>query len=103
MKGMIPLPTGLSLPNDAETKPFSLTGMFILRGDKLMALELGGKTVPCGMEEGEEEEEEGEGEGHGEGECCGAYKEGEMCDDCPKQGGGFLVAIERAMKPTKRS
>lgn len=103
MKGMIPLPTGLSLPNDAETKPFSLTGMFILRGDKLMALELGGKTVPCGMEEGEEEEEEGEGEGHGEGKCCGAYKEGEMCDDCPKQGGGFLVAIERAMKPTKRS
>lgn len=102
MKGMIPLPTGLSLPNDAETKPFSLTGMFILRGDKLMALELGGKTVPCGMEDGEKEEY-GEEKEHGEGECCGAYKEGEMCDDCPKQGGGFLVAIERAMKPTKRS
>jgi hypothetical protein len=101
MKGMIPLPTGLALPNDAETKPFSLTGMFILRGDKLMALELGGKTVPC---DGEEEEEEGEEEGEEEeGGCCGAYKHGEMCEDCPKQGGGFLVAIERAMKPTKRS
>lgn len=100
MKGMIPLPTGLALPNDAETKPFSLTGMFILRGDKLMALELGGKTVPCGGEEEYEEEEEGEKE---EGGCCGAYKNGEMCEDCPKQGGGFLVAIERAMKPTKRS
>ena len=101
MKGMIPLPTGLSLPNDAETKPFSLTGMFILRGGKLMALELGGKTVPCGEEEDEEEDEEKE-EG-GEGECCGAYKEGEMCEDCPKQGGGFLIAIERALKPSKRS
>lgn len=100
MKGMIPLPTGLALPNDAETKPFSLTGIFILRGDKLMALELGGKTVPCDEEEEYEEEEEGEKE---EGGCCGAYKNGEMCEDCPKQGGGFLVAIERAMKPTKRS
>jgi hypothetical protein len=100
MKGMIPLPTGLALPNDAEIKPFSLTGMFILRGDKLMALELGGKTVPCDGEEEYEEEEEGEKE---EGGCCGAYKNGEMCEDCPKQGGGFLVAIERAMKPTKRS
>ncbi len=99
MKGMIPVPTGLSLPNDAEVKPFSLTGMFILRGDKLMALELGGKAVPCGEEEEEEgEEKEGEEEG-----CCGAYKNGEMCENCPKQGGGFLVAIERAMKPTKRS
>ena len=104
MKGMIPLPTGLSLPNDAETKPFSLTGMFILRGDKLMALELGGKIVPCGEEDGEEEEEDGEEEEEGgEKGCCGAYKEGEMCEDCPKQEGGFLVAIERAMKPVKRS
>ena len=100
MKGMIPLPTGLSLPNDAEVKPFNLTGMFILRGDKLMALELGGKTVPCDKEDEEEDEDEEE---HGEGKCCGAYKHGEMCDDCPKQTGGFLVAIERAMKPTKRS
>ena len=100
MKGMIPVPTGLSLPDDAEVKPFSLTGMFILRGDKLMALELDGKTVPCGEKEEEEGEEE---EGEEEGGCCGAYKNGEMCEDCPKQGGGFLVAIERAMKPTKRS
>lgn len=100
MKGTIPLPTGLSLPNDAEVKPFSLTGMFILRGDKLMALELGGKTVPCGEEEEEDGEEEEE---NGEKGCCGAYKEGKMCDDCPKQAGGFLVAIERAMKPAKRS
>jgi len=104
MKGMIPLPTGLALPNDAETKPFSLTGMFILRGDKLMALELGGKAVPCGEKEEEEgEEEEGEEGGDKEHGCCGAYKHGEMCEDCQNQEGVFIVAIERAMKPTKRS
>ena len=103
MKGMIPLPDGIALPEDASTKPFSLSGMFLLRGDKLMALELDGKPVPCGEyeeEEGKEEEEGGEEKEHG---CCGAYKEGEMCKDCPKQEGGFLVAIERAMKPSKRS
>jgi len=103
MKGMIPLPDGIALPEDASTKPFSLSGMFLLRGDKLMALELDGKPVPCGEyeeEEGEEEEEGGEEKEHG---CCGAYKEGEMCKDCPNQEGGFLVAIERAMKPSKRS
>ena len=88
---MIPVPTGLSLPSDAETKPFSLTGLFIQHGDKLMALELGNKTVSYGEGEDEDEDEE-----HGE-ESCG----------CPKRGGGdgggFLVAIERAMKSPKRS
>jgi hypothetical protein len=59
MKGMIPLPDGIALPEDASTKPFSLSGMFLLRGDKLMALELDGKPVPCG----EDEEEEGEVDG----------------------------------------
>ena len=97
MKGMIPLPDGIALPEDASTKPFSLSGMFLLRGDELIALELDGKPVPCGEYE---EEEGGEEEEHG---CCGAHKKGEMCDDCPEQEGGFLVAIERAMKPSKRS
>jgi len=90
MKGMIPVPTGLSLPSDAETKPFSLTGLFIRHGDKLMALELGDKTVSYG------EEEDDEDEGYDE-EPCGGPKRG------GGGGGGFLVAIERAMKPTKRS
>lgn len=85
MKGMIPVPTGLSLPSDAETKPFSLTGLFIQHGDKLMALELDNKTISY---EGGEEDDYDE-------KPCG----------CPKRdgGGGFLVAIERAMKPPKRS
>lgn len=85
------MPTGLSLPSDAETKPFSLTGLFIRHGDKLMALELGDKTVSYGEGDGGEEEEGGYDK-----EPCG----------CPKRGGGgggFLVAIERAMKSPKRS
>ena len=99
MKAMIPVPTGLSLPSDAETKPFSLAGLFIQHGDKLMALELGGKTVS--YEGGEEEDEEGEEEEGGEyGEkSCGCQKQGGSHGD----GGGFLVAIERAMKSPKRS
>lgn len=103
MKGMIPLPDGIALPEDASTKPFSLNGMFLLRNDKLMVLELDGKPVPCGEDEEEEDDEEEEGGGEKEHGCCGAYKEGEMCKDCPKQEGGFLVAIERAMNPSKRS
>ena len=93
MKGMIPVPTGLSLPSDAETKPFSLTGLYIRHGDKLMALELGDKTVSYGEEEDEDEDDEDD--------------EDEKPCGCPKQGGGdgggFLVAIERAMKSPKRS
>ena len=95
MKGMIPVPTGLSLPSDAETKPFSLTGLFIRHGDKLMALELGDKTVSYESEE-DEEGEEGEKEEYGEGPC-GCSKQG------GGDGGGFLIAIERAMKSPKRS
>ena len=92
MKAMIPIPTGLSLPSDAETKPFSLTGLFIQHGDKLMALELGNKTISY---EGGEEEEEGEEEDDYDEKPCGCQKRG--------GGGGFLVAIERAMKSPKRS
>ncbi len=92
MKSMVPIPTGLSLPSDAETKPFNLTGLFIQHGDKLMALELGNKTISY---EGGEEKEEEEDDDYDEKPC-----------GCPKRdggGGGFLVAIERAMKAPKRS
>lgn len=97
MKSMIPIPTGLSLPNDAETKPFNLTGLFIQHGDKLMALELDSKTIS--YESGEEGEYGEEGEDGEEDEY------GKKSHGCQKRddGGGFLVAIERAMKPSKRS
>lgn len=96
MKGTIPLPEGLTLPETANTQPFSLTGKFLLRGGKLLPLELGGVAVPCDKEYGDDDDDD---EGKEPDGCCGAYKTGEMCPDCPRKGGGFLVAIERAMKP----
>lgn len=108
MKGMLPIPKGLQLPKDATTKPFTMQGKFLLHGDHLMAIELNGLPVAEPEMEDEDEESEDEGE-YGEGEseggemeeggCCGEYKKGKMCPDCPKQAGGFLVAVERAMKP----
>jgi len=108
MKGMLPIPKGLQLPKDATTKPFTMQGKFLLHGDHLMAIELNGLPVAepemeDEYEESEEDEEYGEGKSEGgemeEGGCCGEYKKGKMCPDCPKQAGGFLVAVERAMKP----
>jgi hypothetical protein len=56
-------------------------------------LELGNKTISYeGKEEGEEGEEE---EDDYDEKPCGCQKRG--------GGGGFLVAIERAMKSPKRS
>ncbi len=101
MKGMLPIPEGISLPKDAASKPFTMSGKFLLHGDHLMALELDGYPVAGPEMEYEEEYGKEEGEDEGEGECCGEYKKGKMCPDCPKQSGGFLVAIERAMKPRK--
>lgn len=104
MKAKIPIPEGMQVPEDGYKKPFQLSGVFVVMGEYLVPLEIGGLPVPCGEDEDEEYEgEEGEDEGGGEkemGECCGAYKKGpeHMCPDCPKGGGGFLIAIERAMK-----
>lgn len=97
-KMLLPIPDGLQLPPDAATKPFSLSGKFLLMGGGLKPLELGGVAVEqsCGHEE-EDEEEEYEKEEDG---CCGGYKKGpeHMCPDCPKKGVGFIVAVERALK-----
>ena len=98
MKKMtFPIPDGLQLPMDAATKPFSLSGKFLLMDGGLRPLELGGVAIeqPCGH--GEEDDEEYEKEEDG---CCGAYKKGQehMCPDCQKKGVGFLVAVEKAVK-----
>jgi len=101
----IPIPEGLKLPQDAQTKPFKLDGMFVVMGGKLMPLELGGQpvTAPENESENSEEYEEESGEGS-EG-----YEEEGCCDKCggkgkmygqekePK-GNSFVIAIERSMK-----
>lgn len=104
MKSMhIPIPEGLEVPQDGNTKPFKLSGMFVVMGGKLMPLELGGQPVAMPEHEGEEEGEDEEYEGGG-GKCdkCGSKGKCEMHgqeeeEDTPK-GNSFMVAIERSMK-----
>ena len=121
----IPIPEGLKLPANAESKPFTAEVEFLAMDGMLMPVSIAG--VPIAqeepeMEEGGEYEEgaegemEGEGEGEGEGEM-----EGEGCPECGGdekkcrcgkmgkgggggggEGGGFMVAIERALAQPKR-
>ena len=96
MKSHIPIPEGLKLPANAESKPFTAEVEFLVMDGMLMPVSVAGKPLPQEEpemeEEGEYEEEGGEmeaeaemeGEGEGEGE------------------GGFMVAIERALAQPKR-
>jgi len=98
----IPIPSGLTLPENSDTQPFELNGKFIVIKGKLVPLMIGGQKISMG-EEGEEEgyeeegsEEESEGGEMEHGGGCG-------CSDCEgkKKGNGFMVAIETAMRPKK--
>lgn len=119
MKTHIPIPEGLKLPADAETKPFTAEVEFLVMDGMLMPVAVAGK--PIASEEPEMEEEEYEEEG-GEMEAEGGEEEeegGEMCSECggdkekcrcgkmgkgggEDSGGGFMVAIERALAQPKR-
>jgi len=125
MKSHIPIPEGLKLPANAETKPFTAEVEFLVMDGMLMPVSVAGKPLPQEQpemeEEGEYEEEgaEGEAEMEAEGEMEG---EGEMCSECggdkekcrcgkmgkggggggEDSGGGFMVAIERALAQPKR-
>lgn len=118
MKTHIPIPEGLKLPADAETKPFTAEVEFLVMDGMLMPVAVAGK--PIASEEPDMEEEEYEEEG-GEMEAEGGKEEeegGEMCSECGgdkekcrcgkmgkgggEEGGGFMVAIERALAQPKR-
>ena len=114
----IPIPEGLKLPENAESEPFTAEVEFLAMDGMLMPVSIAG--VPIAqeepeMEEGGEYEEGAEGEAEGEGEM-----EGEGCPECggdekkcrcgkmgkggggEDSGGGFMVAIERALAQPKR-
>lgn len=97
----IPIPEGLKLPQDADTKPFKLDGMFVVKNGGLMPLELNGKPVTASENETENSEEyEEESEGLEEGCCDKCGGKGKMHgreEDSPK-GNSFVIAIERSMK-----
>lgn len=126
MKGHIPIPEGLKLPKDAEEKPFTAEVEFLVMDGMLMPVSVAGRPLPESEPEMEEEEYEEEGaEGEAEGEGGGAEAEGEeggeMCEQCggdkakcgcgkmggsedagAPEGGGFMIAIERALAKPKR-
>ena len=110
----IPIPEGLKLPANAESKPFTAEVEFLVMDGMLMPVSVAGKPLPQEEPEMEEEDEyeeggemEGEMEGEGEG-CpeCGGDKEKCRCGKMGKggggEGGGFMVAIERALAQPKR-
>lgn len=114
----IPIPEGLKLPADAETKPFTAEVEFLVMDGMLMPVAVAGK--PIASEEPEMEEEEYEEEGGEMEEDSGEMEgeSGEMCSECGgdekkcrcgktgkgggEEGGGFMVAIERALAQPKR-
>ena len=119
MKSHIPIPEGLKLPANAESKPFTAEVEFLVMDGMLMPVSVAGKPLPQEEpemeEEGEYEEEggemeaEGEMEGEGEGEMCSECGGDEKKCRCGKmgkggggEGGGFMAAIEQALAQPKR-
>jgi hypothetical protein len=120
MKGHIPIPEGLKLPKDAEEKPFTAEVEFLVMDGMLMPVSVAGKPLAQEapeMEGGSEYEEGAEGEAEG-GEMEEGEEGGEMCSECGgdkekcrcgkmgkgggEEGGGFMIAIERALAQPKR-
>ena len=120
MKNHIPIPDGLKLPKDAETKPFTAEVEFLAMDGMLMPVSVAGMPIASEEPEMEEEEyEEGEMEEGAEGgEMEEGEEGGEMCEQCggdkakcgcgkmggrgAPEGGGFMIAIERALAQPKR-
>ena len=117
MKSAIPIPDGLKLPQNAESEPFTAEVEFIAMDGMLMPVSVAG--IPIASEEPEMEEEEYEEEGEmeegemeegeeGEEVCpkCGGDKAkcgcGKMGKGGGEEGGGFMIAIERALAQPKR-
>jgi hypothetical protein len=121
VKNHIPIPDGLKLPKDAETKPFTAEVEFLAMDGMLMPVSVAG--MPIASEEPEMEEEEyeegaemeegAEGAEMEEGDemcekCggdkakCGCGKMGKMGKESAPEGGGFMIAIERALAQPKR-
>jgi hypothetical protein len=116
MKSHIPIPEGLKLPANAESKPFTAEVEFLAMDGMLMPVSIAGVPIaqeePEMEEEGEYEEEGGEMEAEGEmeGEGCPECGGDEKKCRCGKMGkggggeggGGFMAAIEQALAQPKR-
>ena len=105
MKGHIPIPEGLKLPKNADKEPFTAEVEFLVMDGMLMPVSVAGRPLPASEPEMEEEEYEEGAEGEAEGEGGEEYEEeeggGEAEGGAP-EGGGFMIAIERALAKPKR-
>jgi hypothetical protein len=122
MQNHIPIPEGLKLPPNAESEPFTAEVEFLVMDGMLMPVSVAGRPLPASEPEMEEEEYEGEeGEMEEGGEEYEEEEGGEMCEQCggdkakcgcgkmggsedagAPEGGGFMIAIERALAKPKR-
>jgi hypothetical protein len=124
MQNHIPIPEGLKLPPNAESEPFTAEVEFLVMDGMLMPVSVAGRPLPESEPEMEEEEYEEEGEEMEEGGGAEGEEEegGEMCEQCggdkakcgcgkggmkgedagAPEGGGFMIAIERALAGPKR-
>lgn len=89
MNGMLDIPEGFNVPVENEGEMFIVPVEFTIMGGKLLPVAIDGIDLPAPEEEGEDEGgEEMEDEG-------GEEMEG-------GEGGGFMVAIEKAMGKGQR-
>lgn len=131
MQNHIPIPEGLKLPANADKEPFTAEVEFLVMDGMLMPVSIAGRPLPASEPEMEEEEYEEGAEGEAEGEGGEEYEEEEgaedeaeggiMCSKCggdkakcgcgkmggsedagAPEGGGFMIAIERALAKPKR-
>lgn len=124
MNTSIPIPEGLKLPQNADSEPFTAEVEFLAMDGMLMPVSVAG--IPIASEEPEmekemEKEEYEEGGEMEEGEMEEGEEGGEMCEKCggdkakcscgkmgkmdkesAPEGGGFMIAIERALAQPKR-
>jgi len=94
MKGMLDIPEGFNVPVENEGEMFIVPVEFTIMGGKLLPIAIDGIDLPAPEEEGEDEEGEDEGGEEMEDEGGEEMEGGE--------GGGFMVAIEKAMGKGQR-
>jgi hypothetical protein len=120
MHGMLEIPEGFKVPVKNEGEMFTVPVEFTIMNGMLLPIAVDGIDLPAPQEEGEMEGEEGMGP---DGSMRHEAPEGEVCSECGEseencgcdsegmgkgkmggggEGGGFMIAIEKAMGKGKR-
>jgi hypothetical protein len=114
MHGLLAIPEGFKVPVKNEGEMFTVPVEFTIMHGMLLPIAVDGIDLPAPQEEGEMEGEEGMG---ADGSMRHEAPEGEVCSECGEseencgcgsggmgkgkmgggEGGGFMMAIEKAM------